>query len=312
MKIHAGKSQGSLDKSHLLQLRPFRGQEQRKQALLSESPHLLQLRPFRETADKNAVAGTVAAGQSAQHTRNVVQLVRYRGRQEVKPGVRPEVQVAASLNELRIEDKTQTDQSIGDLSGFLNYRIVKKDREAYLDHIETHPPGLGLGALLMLELALKAEREGCEKISISMPAHTAVGAYLLFGALPESPARYNQRFGQFFDSYTADQTGEEELGSKAELEMKEKVKHKMETALYLNPNMTEEQKQEAENRFTLEAFDQVGGVGAEAERHAHFRALSNTGLYFVPSELRQKSQEMLDRKWQPTGGGGFEIFENYF
>src|SRR6185369_10767330 len=250
MKTHAGKSQEektqspSSGKPHLLQSRPFRGQEEKKQSLSAESPRLPQLRPFREMAGKNAlatgigreidterhadvVADTVAAGQSVQRTRNVVQLVRYRGRQESKPGVTPAVQVAASLDELRIEDETQTDQSIGDLSGVLNYRIRKKDREVYLDHIETHPPGLGLGALLMYELALKAEAEGCVKISISMPAHTAVGAYLLFGALPERPAAADVRFGQFFTSYTEDQAGEDALSSTVETEVREKVKQRM-------------------------------------------------------------------------------------
>jgi len=260
----------------------------------------------------DVVADTVAAGQSVQRTRNVVQLVRYRGRQESKPGVTPAVQVAASLDELRIEDETQTDQSIGDLSGVLNYRIRKKDREVYLDHIETHPPGLGLGALLMYELALKAEAEGCVKISISMPAHTAVGAYLLFGALPERPAAADVRFGQFFTSYTEDQAGEDALSSTVETEVREKVKQRMETELYLNPDMTEEEQREAENRFILDAFGQVGEVRDEATKHARLRALSNTGLYFVPSALRQRSQEMLVRKWVPTGGGGLEIFENYF
>ena len=221
--------------------------------------------------------------------KEVAQLFSYQSINPIK-GVPMSVRVEDSGTKLTIIDNTQTEQNVGTLNGFIDYYI--EGDELKLDHFEAHPPGAGLGTLLMFELSQVAVRQGISTIAVNTPALSAMGAYKAFGGKPRNEEQHEEYKGMYLSAMQNDteihkRMVNEEAEAYAESEVyKEK---------YFNPELGSV----GEGNLFIGAkgdYKNEHSGDEDYERAADLKALS-AQLIYNSSELGSKTGQSFSKKW---------------
>jgi hypothetical protein len=107
-----------------------------------------------------------------------------------------------------------------DIEGKIDYQFDK--RGMLLKTFEAHPPRLGVGAILLRELAIIALANKADVIDVAMPAWTAMGAYKEFGGKPKDKDLHAKLIEKYMDEERQEkfiqQEGEEAEKAKSQAE----------------------------------------------------------------------------------------------
>jgi hypothetical protein len=208
-------------------------------------------------------------------------------------GISMGVTIQDTGSRLLIQDTTEKEKDVGNLSGYIDYQIDKSSNELILDHFEAHPSGSGLGTLLMFELSQIALVQNYKLISVSAPALSAMGAYKVFGGKPRDPEMHEGIKGMYLTGMQVDSSIHERF-------VKEEATAVAESAVakgkYFNPNMGPV----SEGNLFMGALGDHKSTHSgqdDFDRVADLKALSSQ-LVYDPMELNHKTLESLIKRWK--------------
>lgn len=176
-------------------------------------------------------------------------------------------------------------------TGALDFVLDAGARTLTLTHFETNPAGLGLGTLLLQELARFAGDLGIGIIDVGLPAWSAMGAYVAFGGRARDQAQWQKRTRQL---------ASEDPTKFLKMEAGDLASQAVGKATFLNASLTKEQRTDIHGEaYAGHLVKQSGlkeSLAAEA-RAAKLRAMSEQ-LVFDSDTLAAKTLQMLAGKWQ--------------
>ena len=161
-----------------------------------------------------------------------------------------------------------------------------------LESFEAKPTGLGLGAMLLRELAAEATRQNCELIQVLNPAITAMGAYIALGAGPMNPRVFERLRREMLESFQAHPETHQGL---VQTEAKERASEAVQRATFFNPAMGQNEK-DALYQQTRDAYAQAHAGAGDYDRLAAAKAMSPQ-LFFIPSVLLSGMTNRLSPNW---------------
>jgi hypothetical protein len=200
-------------------------------------------------------------------------------------GIQLAVAVKSEFGKIELVSRTQAKV----IDANVRYSIDKTDKTVlWLEHFECHPPGIGLGSLLMFELANVAKESGIKIIKVGSAAPTAVGAYEVFGAEADKKA-YDAQFAKQSQKFSDKDDHDRYVAAEAT----DKANQAVERAQFLKPDS----KDDLENlRKTTREKHIAEHSKHDAARVAKLFALAST-MIFDPDKLFEKAWTVLERKW---------------
>jgi N-acetylglutamate synthase-like GNAT family acetyltransferase len=182
-----------------------------------------------------------------------------------------------------------------------NATYAKKDKVLELKTIMAIPEEKsGIGSLLMMHIAVEADRQGCDSIHIISPAPEAVGFYEHMGAKAGDETQANELEKMYKDAYT-------EQGSRENLLTKiidETAIRNYETLHYEENNVVpfidlpSDRKQEYKKSVKIVELPQ-DKKDELIDKRIHALATSSTGAMIVSTQdLLQRASASVGKRWE--------------
>jgi len=198
---------------------------------------------------------------------------------------------------IEIVDLTRDKPWEGSFKGRIEYEAgASGEAELWLSSFESHPSGLGLGAMLLHQLALEALEQGCAQIRVLSPAISAMGAYMGFGARPKDRESFEATAGLMLQAI---QENPEKHRKFVGDESKERADHALSRALFFDPAMSDN---DQNFLYMSTVSDHVAAHSGPEDyrRQAEYLAASSQ-LYFTSETLRQLMETKLTERWTRLG-----------
>jgi hypothetical protein len=237
-----------------------------------------------------------ASGQQPEpHGADVTQLVRYAAKAPIE-GIDMAVDVVNDgTGTIKIVDLTKATRPVGNLSGTINYAVDNNAKSVILHHLDAQPGGVGLGSLLMYELADFAIRGGFKIISVATPALSAMGAYKQFGGRFTDPHQNALLIKAYYQAMQKDPSIHARF---VKTEAQAMGEHGEARAAYFDPTIGPV----GRGNVYIDAYRthirEHEAASPDFARVAELKALS-ADLVYDPPDLLKLTFAMLSRKWGP-------------
>jgi hypothetical protein len=225
----------------------------------------------------------------------------YRGKTPIS-GVTLEVAVTNNgSGQILIVDQTKNKKWTKSLTGHIKYELDAAAKTLALIDFSATPTELGLGTLLLLELAMFAKEKAIALIVVPAPAATAMGAYEVFGGMPWNPKKQERDAKDYHQDFA---TVPAHHKSFVHQEAQELAEEKATRATFFDPPSGDAKEVKAKkDKIKTEAYEAHVSKHTGPQdyaRAARLKALSGH-LTYNSDALLQKTLGMFARKWTRLG-----------